>query len=1155
MAKELARIVGELDSWKVLPKAKREAFRRGISGLPDLAMRFYYAQYLDLMLESREFFAWAAVYEHAKTQSLVIENSINLNAQLNAVLSSNEGIDIGLRRLEAGLEAVRASSTVDNLANIANRVAEALARTYSARINELVIKDDYAEEVGKTTLRYPSKVEAFIPQSYRRLRYESRSVNLEDERLWEAIRQRNDLAAFMVSYLSSPYSTEAPLLVLGHPGSGKSLLTEVVAARLAPPNFNVVRIELRDINPETSFQSQIEDQILQDSGFEINWATYAESLTDNPLVIILDGYDELLQANGRIFSNYLEQVHKFQRRESAVGRPVRVLVTSRITLIDKAVIPIGSSIMRLDEFDSSRQQRWIARWNDLNHSYYAASEIQPFSLPKNSRLLALAQQPLLLLMLALYDSQSNQLRDAKLDQTLLYHSLLQRFIERERAKGDNGSNFNALSPAERRAQVDVDLQRLGVAAIGMFNRKSLHISRKDLDSDIAFFETGQAFPVKAGAVALTQADLLLGSFFFIHESRSKSGDPDDFSRGEAAAFEFLHNTFGEFLAADFILRRILVLTDLIAGLRANPRLAAALHEQLTLLDKHWFACLSYSVLHSRPVVLNMIREWLPHRLAELRQDASDFYVSLGLIINRQLDEILNTTPPAWFLQGKDKTPFERLPLLGHLSTYTVNLVLLAAVLNEPGYDFLDASGVDDGGPCKSWDRLVNLWRSWFDLNDMAGIAAIVYAERKVGLVRVLARPEFSLQASRSSAETLFNVNTALAEDLAGGLSGLGLARLQGLPRRQAERALADLGKSDVNVDLESLAQIARYDEKKLAVWEDRLRDVVGFLARSPEGLMPGAALEVLAALRLSGLPESLERLRPVKSKDAPRRLRTLSRYEATLVIEVKSQLEPLWLRDLLRDLSRSTPDFLALPLGAPLLRVARTNHHACGSWLTDALEKAEFESVRDVETAVELVLACVEGNDKMTGLADIVLSSRLSSWDDMADVPALSWVSLLWAAGASRTRLPRTAAGLVRASGQELGFRGLSSRASVTALALDASAWHRSGVIRENRVLFVRENRVLFGGGNDLLGGIVSVLLRAARRWREPRGMMLILGSILMLDDERRWAVGRDRDFSHSLMLESIKDLLARAGGVDHAKALSDLAWLRAHVQEAAIED
>ncbi|WP_329109032.1 hypothetical protein OG792_10175 [Micromonospora sp. NBC_01699] len=320
MSQQLALTFHRLDLADRVEATQREMIEQRIGGLPNLAVRYYYAQYLDLMLSNRDFFTWATMYEHAKTQSLIVDQAAETNEQLRAVLGAIVGLDVGLRRLAHSIRALQPARPSAPGSADTKRVTAALAAVYAARIEEPIIKDDYDDPDGGPALAYPSKAEAFVPQAYRTVRYASRQLNLEDERVWNAASRQEDLAGFVVRYLSSPYSTEAPLLVLGQAGSGKSLLTEVIAARLAPPAFNVVRIELRDIDPETKFQSQIEGQIYDDSGDEVNWAVFAESLADNPLVIILDGYDELLQANGRVFSNYLEEVHRFQRREAQVGR-------------------------------------------------------------------------------------------------------------------------------------------------------------------------------------------------------------------------------------------------------------------------------------------------------------------------------------------------------------------------------------------------------------------------------------------------------------------------------------------------------------------------------------------------------------------------------------------------------------------------------------------------------------------------------------------------------------------------------------------------------------------------------------------------------------------------------------------------------------------
>ena len=168
---------------------------------------------------------------------------------------------------------------------------------------------------------------------------------LEDEATWKNIPSRNDLGAFLLNYFSSPFSFYTPLIILGHPGSGKSLLTSMLAARLICPIFTPIRVELRSINAENDIFTQVEEQILKDTNRRLTWAALTEQFKNRPALILLDGYDELLQASGKVFTGYLNSVQKFQEHQYSLGRePVRTVVTSRITLIDKAAIPAGAKL-------------------------------------------------------------------------------------------------------------------------------------------------------------------------------------------------------------------------------------------------------------------------------------------------------------------------------------------------------------------------------------------------------------------------------------------------------------------------------------------------------------------------------------------------------------------------------------------------------------------------------------------------------------------------------------------------------------------------------------------------------------------------------------------------------------------------------------------
>src|SRR6185312_1617226 len=167
-------------------------------------------------------------------------------------------------------------------------------------------------------------------------------------------------------------------VVLGHPGAGKSVLTKVLAARLSPEEFIPVRVVLRETPAEGEIQDQIEYAIRAATGLNINWPSLVREARPAVPVVLFDGFDELLQATGLSQSDYLARVARFQQREADQGRPLVALVTSRPAEI-------------------------VARHQ------------------------ALACQPLLLLMLALYDADANALQRADasglagaLDESALY---------------------------------------------------------------------------------------------------------------------------------------------------------------------------------------------------------------------------------------------------------------------------------------------------------------------------------------------------------------------------------------------------------------------------------------------------------------------------------------------------------------------------------------------------------------------------------------------------------------------------------------------------------------------------------------------------------------------------------------------------------------
>ncbi|MGJ4999624.1 NACHT domain-containing protein [Bradyrhizobium sp. HKCCYLS3077] len=775
----------KLAAWEQLDEKGRLVVTQVVENLPRLAAETFEAQYFALCTKYQEFAIWANIQEHKRAAALIDNMSHSFKEYVQSYRSAVESIDVGLNNLH---KLVLSLPDLYRMSQ-SEEIVEGLKKHYLARINDPIIDDRADVDENAPRLVFPRVCDAFVPQSFLVIRVGTKKTALEDAATWRGIKRRNDLGNFLLSYLSSPYSTDTPLVVLGHPGSGKSLLTTVLSARLLSKQFTPIRVPLREVNSEAGVVSQIEEHVGRVTGIRLDsWAKCSSSFVNNPPVVILDGYDELLQASGKVFAGYLQDVKNFQRNEAEQGRPVRVIVTSRVTLIDKAVVPQGSTIVRLLEFDKVQRENWIAIWNEANSAYFQAANVRPFQLPSetdadSAKVLQLAEQPLLLLMLALYDSVENKLRSGQVtDRTILYDSLLRRFVIREREKSPE---FLNMPEEQQEEEIDRDMQRLGVAAVGMYNRRALHILSDQLSKDLRFFELErQKSAATEGGRQLSQADLLLGSFFFIHKSRSLSDGNGGGVYGEAA-FEFLHNTFGEFLTADFIIRRAMDEIEQLIEMARKPVLRAQRDSKLNKSDglsRLWFACLVYTALFTRPVVMEMIREWSGHALRVRSLNFDKFIVELDAIFQSQIARVLYRREMPSIMQ-KDEAqegflvPFHPHPLMGHLAIYSINLVIIRALMSGDPFVFdeqliasrEESAKSEDGA--RPWDQLTYLWRSWFSIESINGITAVFEARRKGAVVTIAPKKKISVAEGSSRLELIFNVARSLGDGALSGASG------------------------------------------------------------------------------------------------------------------------------------------------------------------------------------------------------------------------------------------------------------------------------------------------------------------------------------------------------------------------------------------------
>ncbi|WP_433493916.1 NACHT domain-containing protein [Micromonospora sp. CA-248089] len=657
--------LGGLAVGDTLPDASWRITERALADLPAVAVDKYVAMLHRLAVDFPEVSFWIDLHEHEATRVEV------------------RRLSLGLADLHRALAELSTGSAPDGR-------RAGLAAAYSAELVRPIISSGDVP----AGLTVPTLGEAYVPPLCR-IADLDRAARPSDENWWDDRPDRDDLWQALVVHFTSPGAVRAPLLVLGQPGSGKSVLTRIIAARLPAADFLVVRVVLRDVYAAGDIQEQIEQAVRQDTGERVEWPALARSAGDALPVVLLDGFDELLQATGVNQTDYLRRVAEFQRREADQGRPVAVLVTSRTSVADRAQPPPGTVAVRLEPFDESRVDAWVRTWNRVNAASLRAPGARPLDPATVLSHRDLAGQPLLLLMLALYDAEGHDLRQAgDLRRGELYERLLRRFARWEVVKQRSG-----LPEPELDRAVEEELSRLAVVAFAMFNRGVQWVSVADLDADLAALPFGGSASGRRDELRapLAAAEVVLGRFFFIHRARVG----DEARRRET--YEFLHATFGEFLVARLTTR---VVDDLVKRRRAASLTLAAEPVEDDLLH----ALLSYAVFSSRVTVLGFVEEKL--------RDDPDRAAWADLLVR-----LFRAAPYATGSRRYDEYRPRRLRESARCAAYTANLLLLILVAEVETVGrtlFLE-------DPVAEWRAQVGLWRSqlspeeWQSLSDVLAL--------------------------------------------------------------------------------------------------------------------------------------------------------------------------------------------------------------------------------------------------------------------------------------------------------------------------------------------------------------------------------------------------------------------------------------------------
>lgn len=552
----------------------------------------------------------------------------------------------------------------------------------------------------------PRVQDGFVEPSFHHAVADERS-RPSDEDWWSEQPEHSALVDYLASYLASPEGATRPLLLLGHPGAGKSLLTEVLAAQLPADAFAVVRVPLRSVNPDDDLTIQITKELqrtLQRPNADLDELRQECGPCDDcgdpiscphrcHLVVLLDGFDELIQATGVTQSAYLTKVEAFQKRAKTLGTPTSVIITSRTVVADRADIAPDTPMIKLREFNRERIERWLTAWNAAHDGVTDFARLEIDELTASPEISELTCQPLLLLMLAVYlaELHTNKLGSADLTRSELYQRIMDRFISRqvtEKAAPDCPVAEQTLLERQQRRQ-------LQYAALGMFNRGRQHITDTELNADLAALEPATTTPPTFQP--LTAADRVLGEFMFVHNPRA--------DREQRSAYEFLHATFGEYLVAELVMQHLTRLTRYHEVEANDPTLLAGGNLDDSLLRR----LLSHQPLSTRQPTLTFACELAPADRQSLLDTISQL-LRAHLTRPDTADDLYSPLP---------YDPVRR------RACYTANLALLRVLLDENPVPIHTLIGTLDP---QAWRRFVRLWRAgldhqtWFSVIDTLGTA-------------------------------------------------------------------------------------------------------------------------------------------------------------------------------------------------------------------------------------------------------------------------------------------------------------------------------------------------------------------------------------------------------------------------------------------------
>ncbi len=500
----------------------------------------------------------------------LLTNKLNLkDDRVNALLQKRIRTILTYTWLEV-LERQAYTSLKAHLANTpaheARRKVQALD-TYEAYLKSLYEVEEIMGEPGLTL------DQVYIEPHYGILKQCFKDAHRDFKGDFKAV--ENSLHQFISQWLQGSIEFAEDLcqpnarlmVILGHPGQGKSSFCKKLCADLLNPmtdevNRRVWFIRLRDLLEVKDFVKKPYQQLPKELAYQVKSKTRVtteiNTIDFEDAIWVLDGLDELSMKDGLNERDIMDMLAELQKHAHANN--AHCLVTSRYGRLTKEELRYkeGFLTLQLTELNVTQQKAWLNQYSTAKRAFdkeckpaLTESQLDAFAAGEVDHIAELLNQPILLHMIAKLGIKLTEgmTRSTLYDQ--MFTTILTRQYDESRQL-EAHENLKTVFKKTKVEQLREPMRRLaGEVAYQIFINEQEYVNKYQL-AHAEGVQLNKLFRKNdnSSQTAFENLRTLMMSFYMREVPRTeddrKTVEADDFEY----ALEFVHKSFQEYMCAE-----------------------------------------------------------------------------------------------------------------------------------------------------------------------------------------------------------------------------------------------------------------------------------------------------------------------------------------------------------------------------------------------------------------------------------------------------------------------------------------------------------------------------------------------------------------------------------------------------------------------------